>query len=149
MKPVPIYSTRVLWQTSLWMLIPAYLSEDFMFTCSIRLTLIFSMLHWYYYHMGSVYQALDRMFSCLTIMILCVRSDTLVPLVPVITSFGIGHYYHRNDCFGQHLMYHVLFRALAFLWCCHYCNHVNFILWLFYVILYVLQVCYVLLNSVL
>ena len=112
MKPVPIYSTRVLWQTSVWMLIPAYLSEDFMFTCSIRL-----------------------------------RSDTLVPLVPVIISFGIGHYYRRNDCFGQHLMYHVIFRALAFLWCCHYCNHVNLILWLFYVILYVLQVCYVLLTS--
>ena len=142
MDPVPLRSTRVLWKTSVWMLIPAYLSTDFLFKCVIRLTFIFSILHWYYYRMGSVYQALDCILSYLTLTLLALKSDTLWPLLPIVATFCIGHHYRRNNCFGQHLVYHVVFRALAFLWCCHYCDHVNMALWLFYVIIYALQVSY-------
>ena len=82
------------------------------------------------------------MTSYLTLTLLTLKSDTLWPLLPIVATFCMGHHYRRNNCFGQHLVYHVVFRALAFLWCCHYCNHVNMALWLFYVIIYALQVSY-------
>ena len=140
MHPVPPQYTHILWQTSMWMLIPCYLSQDPIFTLTIRCTFIFSILHWYHYQMGSTYQFMDRLFSCLTLTILAFRSSTIIPLFPVTTCFLIGHHYRTKGFFQHHLFYHLLFRMGAFFWCCQYCHHTDLHLWLTYTVLYVAHV---------
>lgn len=148
MESVPYPNTKILCRSSLAMAIPIYYSRDFLFSVCLMFTLMFSFLHWKYYRMGSWYQTLDRCFSCLTLVILSIYSPSILPLIPVVLTFGVGHYYRRQNKFGKHLMFHLLFRMFAFLWCCQYCQHTNVVRLLTYVLLYVVYIgCELLIHA--
>ena len=148
MASVPYPNTRILCRTSLWMAIPIYYSRDFLFSVCLIFTFLFSTLHWMYYQMGSWYQMLDRCFSCLTLLILSLYSPSILPLIPVIFTFGVGDYYRRQNKFKEHLAFHLLFRMFAFLWCCQYCQHTDAARLITYVVLYVVYIwCELLTHS--
>tara|TARA_Y100000389_G_scaffold184921_1_gene203801 strand:- start:487 stop:693 length:207 start_codon:yes stop_codon:yes gene_type:complete len=60
---VQMASTRVLCQTSLWMLVPLHHSPHPLFSFLLANTLGASLLHWGYYSPGSVLQHLYCYFS--------------------------------------------------------------------------------------
>ena len=140
MSPVPPRFTRVLAHTSVYMLVPVILSPEPLFTLCMFLNFVFSVLHWSFYRDGSVYQTLDRFFSVATISFLTYFSSTLTPLPFLLSFFLAGHHYRRRDEFDYHLPLHLTFRAIAFWWCCHFCDHVDMDTFALYLIAYAAQI---------
>lgn len=144
---VPEKNTRILFQTSVFMLIPLYYSLDNIFTLFLVFNFIFSCLHWNFYKNGSIFQDLDRGSAFLTLFYLILRSSTWFPLPWIISFFLIGHF-HRIRCrFMQHLFFHLLFRAAFFCWCCHYSQHLSPMQLLLYSTLYILQITFLLYKN--
>lgn len=140
---VPPPSRRVLAHTSVFMIVPFLTSTDPLFTMCIALTCAFSVLHWGKYRVGSVYQALDRAFSAMTIGILVCRSSILVPLPVLLGFFLAGRYCHNRGLFDYHLPLHLTFRGVAFWWCCHYCDHLDPATFAVYILIYIAQAYYI------
>ena len=137
--PVPARSARVLCQTSLWMLVPLHHSPHPLFSFLLANTLGASLLHWAYYTPDSVLQHLDRGFSAAVILFLCLHSPTIAPLPLIAAAFLAGHTNLRLGFHLEHLVWHLVFRALAFFWCLHYCAHTNILKWALYLGAYCVQ----------
>ena len=122
---VPPRTSRVLCQTSLWMLVPLHHSPHPLFSFFLANTLGASLLHWGYYSPGSVLHHLDCYFSVSVIFFLYTHSTTLVPLPFITAASFAAHTNLRRGFHLEHLVWHLVFRALAFFWCLHYCAHTN------------------------
>ena len=129
---VPVPSRRVLAQTSVWMLVPLYHSPHPLFSFLLVNTLCASVLHWTHYAPGSVLQHLDRGFSTCTLLFLLLHAPTPVPLVFAVGAFCAGSLNLRFGFHLQHLLWHLVFRALAFFCALHYCGHTSALAWALY-----------------
>lgn len=136
---VPPRTSRVLCQTSLWMLVPLHHSPHPLFSFLLANTLGASLLHWGYYSPGSVLQHLYCYFSLSVILFLCIHSPSIALLSLLTAASLAAHTNLRRGFHLEHLVWHLVFRALAFFWCLHYCAHTNLYTLTLYLAAYCVQ----------
>lgn len=139
---IPINNRKYFTISSLWLLIPIIKSydKDYILHINLILNFLFSILHWYYYKHNSLFHKLDKILSSNTILIIyCNNYNNIyiyIMLYLMYYTLKEGRIHMLNKVYNKHLVYHIMFRYLAFWTCCIYLEHINVELFLYYSVLY-------------
>ena len=126
--------SKIFLYTTTWMIIPLYHSNDILFRTILFCNMIFSCLYWKYY--TDTLRNIDKIFSILTLLL--TKKIYMLPVLFPFLYYGKKALNKNNK--NKHIVYHSIFRYIAFWICCYSVDHYSILHIIVYSILYVVHI---------